>query len=238
MHFNCTLIHKTEHLTVSTWTRCKKKKNTHKLNQMHNASQSKNKQQHQNKKRINRSVFFVVTRFFSATAAAAAAAVVVLCSWVRFCSMFDLLNSCSVLRLSLLRPLKRFGCTYELLRRWWWIMDSIFLSLWLFSAHRPSVRPSVCASVVPALYRSNGIFNWAFESVHIYIVFFAFCFLFRQFFVCSAVYLIVRSVGRSCCALPPRSYHNGKLIYNNNYSALMCNAKCVIVMNAHCILRV
>lgn len=27
------------------------------------------------------------------------------------------------------------------------------------------------------------------------------------------------------------TYHNGKLIYNNNYSALMFNAKCVIVMN-------
>lgn len=90
-------------------------------------------------------------------------------------SMFDLLNSCSVLRLSLLRPLKRFGCTYELLRRWWWIMDSIFLSLWLFSAHRMSVEP--------ALYRSNGIFNWAFECLYI-VIFFSFSSLFRLVF-CS-----------------------------------------------------
>lgn len=95
----------------------------------------------------------------------------------------SLFNICSM-HLSLLRLLKRFTvCTYELLRHWrWWIMDSIFLSLWPLHSLRPN-------------YMHNSVGEYLIGPLECVIKF-------------------VHSI---------RCHHNGKLICNNNYSALKCS---------------
>lgn len=123
MHFNSELIHKTKHLThFFNLRQCAA---TEYIIPCENSC----------------FIFSLLWRFFSSLFCS------VLFGWLRFCSMFDSFKSCGVLRLSLLQPLKRFGCTYELLRRWWWIMDSIFLSHWLLFS-----SSSISSSVYCPLY--------------------------------------------------------------------------------------